>query len=136
MTKTNDLLGGIKGLLNDINKSANADINSSSKEDAIRQWGLDAESLGNRYDDVRIQLGTLKTLISGDFTNNIVPATVISCPYNKNLVGMGMTIPISIDICSILAPIYSTLYFIFYLIFFVGFLSSTFYVIVNTSAKG
>lgn len=135
MTETNSKLDIMNNLLSDVSMSlevVNGDFVLSEKENVSNDAVEFFNFLKTRYDNVINQFSALDDIINGGFVNNLPVASVSTCPFNNNLTGFGLTIPVEIDVCKVLSPFYSTLYFIFYILFFGSFLQMTLNILLHS----
>lgn len=110
------------------------DAKKSQTESWLDSVTNSTDGIEARYNDVISQFETLRDTVDTGFTNNLPTATVTSCPYNRTLDGMGLSIPISIDLCAIVTPFYASFYFIFYIAFFVAFFRVAFHLLISSGS--
>ncbi len=128
-TQTKDIrddLRAIKGSISDTGNSA------STFDSVIQEFTKFKDNIASQYDSILSQATSLKSSLSNGFVNNLPTAIVTTCPYTSNVEFVGKTIPLNIDVCNVLSPVYSTTYFMFYILFFAGFTIMTFNILINT----
>ncbi len=132
----NSDLDGIAKNTGDIRNSIADTGTSASLFSGMKQQFTDFKNnIASQYNTVLGQAQTLKGTIQGGFKNNLPTATVTTCPFIRNLDFVGKTIPLNIDVCKVLSPVYSTTYFIFYIVFFAGFTMITFNILIGTRSS-
>lgn len=122
LNTSNSLLDGIKGLMDDVSGKLDANFTDISSNPI----SSNLDDMKSEYSFLESELSDLKIILENGLVNPIPSGSSTSCLYSKNLVGLGLTIPVNIDVCEVVSPVYSTLYSIWYLLFFVFFLGGTF----------
>jgi len=128
LNQSKSFLGSIKGLIGKIVDSF--DGNNSGLPSIDMESNLD--DLKSNYSDLKSSIESLQNLLKNGLVNPIPSGSGGSCAYNNVISGNGMSIPVNINPCVVVAPYYSTLYKIWYFLFFALFLVATFKIIVMT----